>query len=84
MPKEKISSTTFALLLFALVFTVWGTVMLIRNVQFIGYSEKYGQYSVLGGPTLLLLGLLAWYIAYQNLSPFSGIRQFFEKKKRKK
>lgn len=83
MTKEKISSTTLSVLLFALFFTVWGITMLVRDIQVIGYRARYGQYSVLGGPILILIGAIFWYVTYQTLSPFSRIRQFFEKKRRK-
>jgi hypothetical protein len=66
----------------ALLLMILGIRMMINNAYIIGIKRNLSLHAV-GGPFLILLSLVFFYVAYHSLSPFSKIREFIEGKSKK-
>ena len=65
-------------LLGAILFIVWGIIMLVNDWVGVGAHYLTQQPTAGGGWLLILIGVILLVISYSSLSPFSKIRKFFE------
>jgi Zn-dependent protease with chaperone function len=63
----------------AIMFILWGMYMIINENYGSSIDSWSLQYTATGGELLILLGVIFLIVAYYSLSPFSKVREFFEK-----
>ena len=71
-------------LIFAASFILSGVYLLVNRLVVGGTYARNNQVTGFGGWFLILFGVIFLIIAYYSLSPFSKIRQFFERKSKTK
>jgi NhaP-type Na+/H+ or K+/H+ antiporter len=70
------------------IFILIGIYMSMNNIAIIG-TKRNLELNVVGGSSIIFVGLIFLYVSYHSLSPFSKFRSFFEennffKRKRQK
>lgn len=74
----------FPIFLLAMVFILAGVFMITNKMVAIGINSRTLQRSGLGGGLLIFIGFIFLVVAYYSFSPFSKVRNMFEKGKNKK
>jgi hypothetical protein len=62
---------------------IWGIVMIAKDLVAIGINRTL-QKTGFGGCLPILIGIVFLIVTYYSLSPYSRIREFFEKRRKKK
>jgi len=78
-----VSWDTIASFLLGAMSIVTGVVMVINHIVVAGINSRTLQYSGFGGYLLILVGIIFLIISYYSLSPYSKIRRFFNKRKKR-
>ncbi|GEM_PF-2942128 len=68
----------YAILLLSVVFVFSGIYSLIHEKVFVGVSMRTQLITVIGGPILIFVGLVFFFVSYFGFSPYSKFRRFFE------
>ncbi len=81
--KPKLSDSLPTLVL-GVGFVCWGVVMIAKGQVVVGTSSRTLQTNAYGGHLLIFFGVVFLYITWASLSPYSKIKRFFERRRKKR
>ncbi len=76
-------SFTYFCFIFSTFLVALGILFEVNQLYVQGRNWYTKDYTAYGGVYMILFGILGYYLWYQTLSPFSRIKQFFEKFRKK-
>ncbi|MCH7401071.1 hypothetical protein ACFOUP_01800 [Belliella kenyensis] len=72
-----------SILIIAIFMIAYGIFMLVNKIHVIGIKRNLDP-NVVGGASLIFVGIIFLVVYYHSLSPYVGIRRFLEERKTKR